>query len=139
MRGFRGAPCARLPSDGPGATVVPERRRGRGERAAAQDGYELRREHQPQNAFLPQFALYEAMMNAAPYSALRTHLAAEHVGTLTAALALVPWEPWRWPNRLHTFLRRPRPVNVGEEVAHGRQVELGGRATTSLPLTAFNS
>ncbi|MGI5328374.1 hypothetical protein [Actinomadura nitritigenes] len=59
-----------------------------------QDGYGLRREHQPMSGFLLQFALYEAMMNA-PYKALRADLAAEHIDKLTAALTPVPWEPWR--------------------------------------------
>jgi hypothetical protein len=71
-----------------------------------QDGYELRREHQPMSGFLLQFALYEAMMNA-PYSALGTDLAAEHVDTLTAALTPVPWEPWRWPNDSTRFYVAP--------------------------------
>lgn len=58
------------------------------------------------SGFLLQFALYEAMMNA-PYKALRTDLAAEHVDRLTAALTPVPWEPWRWPNDSTHFYVSP--------------------------------
>ncbi|MFJ6118882.1 hypothetical protein ACWGJX_14750 [Streptomyces sp. NPDC054775] len=83
-----------------------------------QDGYELRREHQPLSGFLLQFALYEAMMNA-PHNALRTDLAAEHVDTLTAALTPVPWEPWRWPNDSTRFYVAPGVTAETTDQWHG--------------------
>ncbi|MFJ5779112.1 hypothetical protein [Streptomyces sp. NPDC093094] len=83
-----------------------------------QDGYELRREHQPLSGFLLQFALYETMMNA-PYNALRADLAAEHVATLTAALTPVPWEPWRWPNDSTRFYVAPGVIAETTDQWHG--------------------
>ncbi|MFF5257947.1 hypothetical protein ACFY4C_03305 [Actinomadura viridis] len=83
-----------------------------------QDGYNLRREHQPMSGFLLQFALYEAMMNA-PYKALRADLAAEHVDTLTAALTPVPWEPWRWPNDSTLFYVAPGVIAETTDQWHG--------------------
>lgn len=83
-----------------------------------QDGYELRREHRPMSGFLLQFALYEAMINA-PYKALRTDLAAEHVDKLTAALTPVPWEPWRWPNDSTRFYVAPGMIAETTDQRHG--------------------
>jgi hypothetical protein len=83
-----------------------------------QDGCELRREHQPLSGFLLQFALYEAMVNA-PYNALSTDLAAEHVDTLTAALTPMPWDPWRWPNDSTRFYVAPGVIAETTDRGHG--------------------
>ncbi|MFE1290285.1 hypothetical protein [Streptomyces sp. NPDC058751] len=83
-----------------------------------QDGCEPRREHQPLSGFLLQFAVYEAMMNA-PYKAVRSDLAAEHVDTLTAALTPVPWEPWRWPNDSTRFHVAPGLIAGTTDQWHG--------------------
>ncbi|WP_280489665.1 hypothetical protein [Nocardia carnea] len=70
------------------------------------------------SGFLLQFALYEAMMNA-PYKALHTNLAAEHVDTLTAALTPVPWEPWRRPNESTHFYVAPGVIAATTNQGYG--------------------
>ncbi|MWA02981.1 hypothetical protein F8568_021900 [Actinomadura sp. LD22] len=83
-----------------------------------EDGDGVRREHQPMSGFLLQFALFEAMMNA-PYKALHTALAVEHVDKLAAALTPVPWEPWRWPNDSTRFYVAPGVIATTMDQWHG--------------------